>query len=278
MKRHPLALTFGALAGAVALSGCATFSDSDVAARVGDEQMTHDELASIVRGELGDDAVRAPTDAVKSVVETFVIDRAVRADLARLGTTPPDEPAGDLSYATLQESANSSLSVWQATPPGAFDEDLWRATYELGPLGSGQVCSQHILVDDEAAAAGLVRQLDAGADFAELAAEHSTDTGSAGSGGVLSCMPISQFASSFVAEFVDAAVNADVGEVVGPVQSEFGYHVIRLRPFDEVSLDELTPLLGDLGVRFQLVSADLDVFVDPRFGSFQGANGVVPLG
>ena len=101
-----------------------------------------------------------------------------------------------------------------------------------------EVCARHILVADGAQAAELSAAVRDGADFAALAAEFSTDRGSAASGGELGCFPM----GVMVAEFEAAVFGAAVGVVTAPVQSAFGYHVIlvderlpaRVQPLEDV--------------------------------------------
>jgi parvulin-like peptidyl-prolyl isomerase len=83
--------------------------------------------------------------------------------------------------------------------------------------------ARHILVADEAAANDVMDRLDAGEDFAAIASEVSTDTGSAATGGELGFNP----PGVFVAEFDDALFGASDGEVVGPIETSFGFHIIE---------------------------------------------------
>jgi peptidyl-prolyl cis-trans isomerase D len=109
--------------------------------------------------------------------------------------------------------------------------------------------ARHILVetgtDDAAALAkaeSLAKRARAGEDFAELAEENSDDPGSKKQGGELGWST----RESFVAPFADALFSMQVGEIRGPVKTQFGYHIIELeeiepahqRSFDEVR-DEL---------------------------------------
>lgn len=80
----------------------------------------------------------------------------------------------------------------------------------------------HILVKTQAAAQAIVAQLAAGGSFATIAQQKSTDTGSAKQGGSLGCLA----AGEFVTPFQTAADKAPIGTPVGPVHSQFGYHVI----------------------------------------------------
>lgn len=99
--------------------------------------------------------------------------------------------------------------------------------------------ASHILVDDEALANDLTAKIKAGADFAELAKQHSKDPGSGANGGELNWSA----ADAYVPEFSEAMVKLAKGEVTAaPVKSQFGWHIIRLNdtrqaalpPFDQV--------------------------------------------
>ena len=108
--------------------------------------------------------------------------------------------------------------------------------------------ARHILIesgtDDAAAlkkAEGLLARAKAGEDFAKLAAENSDDPGSKGQGGDLGWST----REAFVKPFADALFGMQQGEIVGPVKTQFGYHIIRLeeiaparqRSFDEVRME-----------------------------------------
>ena len=98
-------------------------------------------------------------------------------------------------------------------------------------------CARHILVAEEAAAQDIVDRVRAGEDFAALAREHGTD-GTAIRGGDLGCFQ----RGMMVAPFEEAVVAAEVGEVAGPVETQFGFHAVlvyerqpaSVRPFEEV--------------------------------------------
>jgi hypothetical protein len=85
--------------------------------------------------------------------------------------------------------------------------------------------ARHILVETEEAAADIISALNAGESFSELAKASSTDTGSGANGGELGWAPV----SNYVSEFANAVRDAEVGAIVGPVESEFGFHIIQVR-------------------------------------------------
>ncbi len=100
-----------------------------------------------------------------------------------------------------------------------------------------QRCISHILFnkDQKQKAEEVKQQLENGGDFAKLAKEFSQDPGSKEKGGDLGC----QGRGSFVPAFEDAAFSAQEGEIVGPVESQFGYHVIKVR---EIQAERTAPL------------------------------------
>ncbi len=87
-----------------------------------------------------------------------------------------------------------------------------------------QVHAQHILVADLATAQSIKKELDAGADFATLAAQYSTDTGTKNKGGDLGWFGHEQM----VQQFEDAAFSLDPGQTSDPVKTQYGYHIIRV--------------------------------------------------
>jgi peptidyl-prolyl cis-trans isomerase C len=96
----------------------------------------------------------------------------------------------------------------------------------------------HILVATQEEADKLKADLAGGADFAELAKANSTDTGSGANGGDLGWFGLGMM----VKPFEEAVVAATVGEVAGPVQSDFGFHLILVketRVADQPTLDQL---------------------------------------
>jgi foldase protein PrsA len=94
---------------------------------------------------------------------------------------------------------------------------------------------RHILVKTKAQAVALAAELKAGGDFAKLARQHSTDTGSKQTGGKLTITR-----GQTVAPFDKAAFALAVNEVSAPVKTEFGYHLIE--PLGAVKKASKAPL------------------------------------
>jgi peptidyl-prolyl cis-trans isomerase C len=96
----------------------------------------------------------------------------------------------------------------------------------------------HILVATQEEADAIKAELAGGADFAEIAKAKSTDTGSGANGGDLGWFGLGMM----VKPFEDAVVAAKVGEVTGPVQTDFGFHLILVketRVAEKPTLDQL---------------------------------------
>jgi parvulin-like peptidyl-prolyl isomerase len=101
-----------------------------------------------------------------------------------------------------------------------------------------QVCLRHVQTDDIESAQQILAALENDADFSELASRHSTDQASAGNGGDVGCFQKGHGAAK--SKFEEAAFAAKKG-IVGPVESEFGYHVIEIydyKPPHEMTLNE----------------------------------------
>lgn len=89
--------------------------------------------------------------------------------------------------------------------------------------GKEEIHARHILVEKEADAKALHKQITGGADFAKLAREKSADKGSAARGGDLGYFTQDQM----VPEFASAAFKLKKGQVSAPVESAFGWHIIK---------------------------------------------------
>ncbi len=83
--------------------------------------------------------------------------------------------------------------------------------------------ARHILVDSEEVCKDLKSKIEAGADFAKVAAEHSKCP-SGKQGGELGEFKPGQM----VAEFDKVVFSAECGKVHGPIKTDFGYHLIEI--------------------------------------------------
>ena len=155
---------------------------------------------------------------------------------------------------------------------GTTEEDIQAAYAEVLPRLS-TVCTRHILVATEEEGLAVIDRLDGGEDFADLAAELSIDTGSGAAGGDIGC--ISDPSTNLVASYATASLEAEIGQVTGPIESEFGYHVLIVDSRETPSLDEVrTDLTASLGADlfdawvFEALGT-ADIVVTERYGTWQ---------
>lgn len=110
--------------------------------------------------------------------------------------------------------------------------------------GGKEYLARHILVESEAEAKGLIEQLKKGAKFEELA-KKSKDPGSAQKGGELDWAG----AGAYVKPFSEAMVKLEKGKMTeAPVQTQFGWHVIRLEDVRDAQfppLDQVAPQIRE---------------------------------
>jgi len=111
-------------------------------------------------------------------------------------------------------------------------------------------CARHILFnkDQRDRAEEVKDQLEDGGDFAQLAKEFSQDPGSAEQGGDLGCLGRGET----VPNFEDAVFGAEQGEILGPVETEFGYHVIEVTDIREEATQPLSEV--ETQIRDQLTT------------------------
>ena len=243
--RRTLALI---LALALAAAACSGGSGAEVA-RVGETVITEKDLADLY--ETGIDAL--PIDSglrstIFGLIAKVILPDAIRADFGvevdqaeiedvheamldqmnGAGLTPADyvgiANAGpemirhNAEIAVIREVAQRAL----ASAPGILDQILADTT------ALTTVCARHILVNTEEEAIAALDRVQGGEDFAAVADEVSIDSPA---GGDLGC----RLANAYVEPFALATVEATVGEPTGPVQTQFGYHVILVTEQTAVS-------------------------------------------
>jgi peptidyl-prolyl cis-trans isomerase C len=129
-------------------------------------------------------------------------------------------------------------AVLEAETGRRSDATAVKAYYDAHPehFKRPQVHARHILVSEEQAARDALAKVKGGTSFADVARTVSRDPGSAENGGDLGWFE----RGTMVPEFEAAAFGAATGALVGPVKSQFGWHVLEiLGTRDTVPLDEV---------------------------------------
>lgn len=143
----------------------------------------------------------------------------------------------------IQEAVETALASTVAQP--SLEDAQQALDADAAPYT--EVCSAHILVATEEEAVTVLDRIDGGEAFADLAAEVSLD-GSGADGGDLGCSSPAQF----VPPFAEATMVAEIGEVHGPVESEFGFHVIVVGSRTSQTAEEIQQRLAEQAV-FEIV-------------------------
>lgn len=92
-----------------------------------------------------------------------------------------------------------------------------------GNIAMAKATARHILVDTEEHCQALKEEIEAGADFAEVAREHSSCPSGKQGGDLGEFGP-----GMMVKEFDEVVFSADVNTVQGPVRTQFGYHLLEV--------------------------------------------------
>lgn len=269
-------LTIAAVLAGTLATGCGAVSDSDVVARVDDVELSREQFADLVADRqaalgvpAGPAAARVDGQTARGIIGQFVTLELVRTDLTALGVAIPEVESGLTPGERLDAEYEALGQAWVSSGELIADERL-RNWYD-GAGSAEVVCAAHILVEEEATANATLARLDSGEAFEVVAGDTSIDPQSAAQGGLLGCQPTSEFRRTFIPEFVDAALAAEIGVPTAPVESDFGFHIIRLAPFDTLGGNDL------LVARLIALDDWHDVETDPEIGvwSFPA---VAPLG
>lgn len=225
-KRAPAALAFAAALAvatpfAWAQQSAAPAPQDPVVAKVDGQEIRLSDMRA-AQGQLPEQYREAPLELIYQPLLDQMIDRKLAAAEARKQNMQ-DDPAVKRQLDAAADSVLQS-ALWNKRIEAELSEEKVRARYErdvAGKPGQEEVHARHILVKTEDEAKEVRAALQKGADFAKLAAEKSIDPTP---GGDLGFFP----RGVMVPEFTEAAFKLKPGELSEPVQTKFGWHVIKL--------------------------------------------------
>lgn len=242
MKRKASAALF--LAAAIFAAPAWAAPETEVA-KVNGQAITEAEL-TFAEAEIGQELAGVPAESRRRVLTEYLIEAHLMADSAekaKLAEGPAFEARMKYYRLRALRDAYFEKQVRDSVP-----EAEARALYEervKSMPAQEEVRARHILVKTEDEAKKVASELTGGADFAETAKKYSQDRGGQG-GGDLGYFSRGQM----VKAFDDAAFSLEQGKLSAPVQSEFGWHIIKVEDkrnrqppaFEEVK-DQITASL-----------------------------------
>lgn len=177
-----------------------------------------------------------------------ILDQLVQQELlAQSITAPTTRDAANLE--NERRTYLSGVEIQKVVTAAVTDAAL-QAAYDAKYADAApakEYSAAHILVETEEKANELKTQLEGGADFAELAKANSTDTGSGAAGGDLGWFGLGMM----VKPFEDAVVAAEPGKVAGPVQSDFGWHLILVKEVRDAAKPTLDDVREELAAEIE---------------------------
>jgi peptidyl-prolyl cis-trans isomerase C len=230
-------LTFLLIAGGALLAACtrpaddagggsaaSAASNESAVAVVNGKPISAEVFDVFLRAVTGKPAAEATTEQKEQLLDQLV-NMSLAAQAAEkdgLGKDAAIQARIDLL--TTQILAEAATEKYDESHP--LTEEEIRAEYDEQIAGMPQEYkARHILVENKETAESIISKLQAGGDFAKLAAAESKDSGSAKQGGDLGWFA----PQSMVKPFADAVMGLEKGGLTtAPVQSDFGWHVIQL--------------------------------------------------
>ncbi|MDX1453828.1 MAG: peptidylprolyl isomerase [Gammaproteobacteria bacterium] len=212
---------------------------ADAAAVVNGEPVTQEAVAFYAERRTGMPVEQLDPEMREQIVNELINIELLAQEARNQGLDQRAPLKQELAFQRATGLADASMTAYLEQDP--ISEDTLRAEYEarVAELGSQEFKASHILVEDEETANAIIAELDEGADFETLARERSIEPGAEQSAGSLGWFAPSQM----VEPFATAVGNMEDGSIsAAPVQTQFGWHVIRR----EESRDVPPPAFEDI--------------------------------
>ena len=225
------ALSIAVTAGLIGLTACNSDNEAVVESKAGD--ISKEDFYDTMKDRYGDQVLQEMIYEKVLSEKYKVTDKEVKAKVAEL----KDQMGDNFQQALASSGYNNESDLKRALKVGMLQEkaavadinvkesEVKKAYEDYKP----DIKARHILVKDKKTAEEVKQKLDKGGDFAKLAKEYSTDTGTAEKGGDLGWFG----SGEMVPAFEEAAYKLKKDEISEPVKSDYGYHVIQLLDMKE---------------------------------------------
>ena len=179
---------------------------------------------------------RPVTPDIEAQIKEEVIAREIfMQEASKRGLDTSEDYRGQVELARQTILIRELFADFQKNNP-VTDADI-KAEYDkfVAANGGKEYRARHILVETKEQAEAILASLKKGGKFEDIAKKQSKDPGSGANGGDLDWAA----PGNYVKEFSDAMVALNKGQVSAPVQSQFGFHIIRLDDVREAQLPAL---------------------------------------
>lgn len=245
-----------------ALEKVARISSDTVVARVsGTEIYRSDVDLAAQEQNIVEEGISLPNthEKYQTIIEELIDQRLLALDAQRQGLNTDRE--AKIRLAAARERILGNIRLERHLRDTVNETSIQRMYEEQAKLAArgDEVRARHILVKEKSKADEIVKKLDAGEDFGALAMTHSIDEGSSERGGELG-----YFTQDMLNDrFTRPVFKAGKGERVGPIKSEFGWHIAEVldrRPAPQPDFETLRPKI----VNFMTFDAIQDLLKDLR--------------
>lgn len=223
MKLSRLPQTAATLAAVLGVMAGSALAEDKVLVKVDGVDITDSQI-KLAESEIGPELAGMPEPQRRRVLVEYLLDNQLMAAAGasdKLGEGPDYEArVGYYKVRALRDAFFDKAvtgAVTEAEARKLYDDEVGKAPQQE------ELRARHILVKTKEEADKIAEGLKNGDDFAKVAAEKSIDKGSGAQGGDLGFFERGQM----VKPFEDAAFALKAGEVSAPVESQFGWHIIK---------------------------------------------------
>ena len=219
-----LSFVAATLLGVAAIASASVGQDNRVVATINGKAITEGEL-NLADAEIGSELGNVPEGTKRRVLIEFMIESQLLADAADSAKL---SQGADFEQRTRYWRRRALRDVYFESKIKSAVTDAEARTFYDGQVAQmkpeEEIKTRHILVESEDEAKQLREKIAHGANFAQLAKEHSKDPGSKDDGGELGYFGRGQM----VPQFEEAAFKLQKGDLSEPIQTQFGWHLIQL--------------------------------------------------
>lgn len=217
------------------VAACSQETPKDAIATVNGEAITKTEIQKVLAQFTGLEGAKMedyPADFQKELVDKYIEKKLLLAEARDSGIANNADIKAQVKEA--EDFLIEQQYLKEIVKQESTEEKMQKLYDEVvaSRAGEKEASAAHILVKTEKEAKEIEKKLKAGTPFKKLAAEHSIDPGSKINGGELGYFT----AEKMIPAFSDKAFSMKKGEISEPVQTDFGWHIIKLEDIREVQI------------------------------------------